>query len=107
MDKGIGSRYLTNIYNIYKQTNYVIKTSNSTLGSEIATRVGVTEGKSSSAHLFPFFISDMHESIQDGNTSDFMDPYNLLQLADDTCILADNHSRRKWKRRLNTLKESF
>ena len=88
--KGIGSRYLTNIYNIYKQTNYLIKTSNSTLGSEIATRVGVTQGKSSSANLFSLFISDMYESIQDANTSDFMDPYNLLQLADDTCILADN-----------------
>ena len=86
----IGSRFLVNLFNSYKQTKYVIKTSNSTLGNEIDTHVGVTQGKSTSANLFSFFISDMHESIEGVNTLDFMDPFNLLQLADDTCMLAAN-----------------
>ena len=80
----IGSRFLVNLFNSYKQTKYVIKTSNSTLGNEIDTNAGVTQGKSTSANLFSFFISDMHESIEGANTLDFLDPFNLLQLADDT-----------------------
>ena len=81
MDKGIGNRFLTNLYNIYKQTSYIINTSNSTLGGEIATRVDVTHWKNSSANFFLLFISDRHESITDANTSDFMDPCNMY-----TCI---------------------
>ena len=92
MDQGIGRGFITNLYNSYKETKYVIKASNSQLGNEMDTNVGLTQGKGSSANLFSFFISDMHECMDSINTSDFMDPHNLFQLADDTCIVAEKSS---------------
>ena len=89
MNCGIGSRFLKNFVNMYRNTNYITKTSNSRLGSEINTDHGVTQGKNSSANVFSFFISDMSDALVNLNTIDFMDPMSLLQLADDTSVLAE------------------
>ena len=40
--------------------------------------------------IFSSYISDMPQCINNNDCNDFMDPFNLLQLADDSSILADN-----------------
>ena len=86
----IGSKFLQNFKNMYTDTSYIPKISNKEIGEEIKTEYGVTQGKSSSANIFSFFVSDMHNKLQQNFLGDFMDPLNVLQLADDTNILADN-----------------
>ena len=44
-------------------------------------------GKESSANLYSFYVSDMPEYLENFS-ADFMDPLNLVQLADDTATLA-------------------
>ena len=90
MKNGIGKHFINNFVKSYESTNYVLKTSANLLGNKIDTRHGVTQGKSSSANIFSLFVSDMHESLDESGNHDFMDPYNLLQLADDTTVIADN-----------------
>ena len=41
-------------------------------------------------NLFSFYVSDMSSALRELNTKDFMDPINLVQLADDTTLFADN-----------------
>lgn len=89
MNLGIGKKFLNSLKNIYLETSYRPKISSTSMGDEIVTDYGVTQGKSSSANLFSCFISDMPQSVQDCNVNDFMDPLNVLQLADDSSILAD------------------
>ena len=60
MEEGIGKRYLTSFILSYKKTNYVIKVSADKVGNTIETNTGVTQGKTSSANVFSFFVSDMH-----------------------------------------------
>ena len=81
---GIGMKYLKSFYNSYKETDYVIKE------SYITTKHGVTQGKTTSANYFSFNISDMGNFVKQSNTNDFMDPFFLFQLADDTTIVSDN-----------------
>ena len=90
INNGIGKRFLDGFVNSYRTTNYIIKTSATTIGNSILTDHGVTQGKSSSADYFSLFISDMGTSVNSIDTSDFMDPYCLFQLADDTTVVADN-----------------
>ena len=75
------------IHNMYQTTAYIPKVSRSRLGERITTDHGVTQGKESSANLYSFYVSDM-ASYLENFTSDFMDPLNLVQLADDTATLA-------------------
>ena len=92
MKQKIGSRFLRNFSNIYKETKYVAKISSTQLGNEIDTKYGVTQGKNSSATIFSFFVSDMSKELVKLDNMDFMDPFNILQLADDTIIVADKPS---------------
>ena len=39
--------------------------------------------------MFFFYVSNMGKALHTINTSDFNDPYNLAQLADDTALLAE------------------
>ena len=50
---------------------------------------GLTQGKSSSATMFSFDVSDMHAGLDKIGPIDYMDSFNLLQLADDTTIFAE------------------
>ncbi len=90
MKNNIGQRFLRNFTNIYRDTKYITKVSDSRMGNEISTDHGVTQGKNSSGNVFSFFISDMKSHMENVGTNDFMDPMNLLQLADDTSTIADN-----------------
>ena len=90
MKAKIGSKYLKSLVNMYSETSYIPKITRNLLGDEITTDFGVTQGKSSSANIFSFYISDMPKSMNQNISNDYMDPFNLLQLADDSTILADN-----------------
>ena len=86
-NKNSGKRFVQAIHSMYETTSYVPKISNTRLGERITTKHGVTQGKESSANLYSFYVSDM-PSYLEKFTADFMDPFNLVQLADDTATLA-------------------
>ena len=86
-EKKAGKRFVNAIHSMYQNTAYVPKLSNTRLGERISTEHGVTQGKESSANLYSFYVSDMSSCLEEF-TSDFMDPLNLVQLADDTATLA-------------------
>ena len=85
--KKAGKRFVQAVHNMYQTTAYVPKLSNTRLGEKIGTDHGVTQGKESSANLYSFYVSDMPTYLEEF-TSDYMDPLNLVQLADDTATLA-------------------
>ena len=72
---------------MYQTTAYVPKLSNTRLGERITTEHGVTQGKESSANFYSFYVSDMPCYLENF-ASDYMDPLNVIQLADDTATLA-------------------
>ena len=59
------------------------------MGDEIEIHYGVTQGRHSSSNIYSFYVSDMPSCTDDLPNSDFMDPYNEAQLADDTVIFAE------------------
>ena len=63
MQNNIEDRYLQNFKNMYTDTSYIPRISNNEIGEEINTEYGVTQGKCSSANIFSFFVSDMHNAI--------------------------------------------
>ena len=85
--QNIGKRFAEAIAQMYSYTAYVPKESNTTLGEKIETKHGVTQGKTSSANFYSFYVSDMPECLRN-QINDFMDPFNLAQLADDTATFA-------------------
>ena len=85
--KNAGKRFVQAVHSMYQTTGYIPKLSNTRLGERISTQHGVTQGKESSANLYSFYVSDM-SSYLEKFTSDYMDPFNLVQLADDTATLA-------------------
>ena len=87
VQKNVGKRFVKAIHSMYQTTAYVPKISNTQLGDRITTDHGVTQGKESSANLYSFYVSDMPTYVEHF-TTDFMDPLNLVQLADDTATLA-------------------
>ena len=89
IEEGVGKRYITSFFLSYEKTNYIIKASADKIGNTIETNSGVTQGKTSSSNVFSFFVSDMHKPLESLENCDYMDPMNLLQLADDTTVLAE------------------
>ena len=92
MENNIGCKFLRNFTNTYKETIYTTKISTTHMGNDIPTDHGLTQGKNSSANIFSLFVSDMSKVMIIPNIDDFMEPTNLLQLADDTTALADKVS---------------
>ena len=89
MEKQFGKRFIKNFVNSYETTCYVVKTSSNERGDSIETDQGLTQGKTTSANYFSLYVSDMPNGLNVGGNEDFMDPYYLLQLADDTTITAE------------------
>ena len=89
MDKEFGKRFVSNFMNSYESTRYVIKASATERGDSIDTDQGLTQGKTTSSSYFSMFVSDMPNDLPTANNNDFMDPFSLLQLADDTTIIAE------------------
>ena len=82
-----GKGFIRAFHSMYEKTAYIPKISNTQLGEKITTEHGVTQGKESSANLYSFYVSDM-PTYMEQFTTDYMDPLNLVQLADDTATLA-------------------
>ena len=89
MAKGCGKNYVRALSDMYEESLYVPKINCNTLGDNISTKYGVTQGKRSSTNLFSFYVSDMNVSLRNFHDN-FLDPYNLLQLADDTSLIAES-----------------
>ena len=77
MRKGCGSQLTKAIANMYIVTEYLPKLKGNKLGDSIKTRYGVTQGRKSSSTIFSFYVSEMPNSLDNVDSSDFMDPYNL------------------------------
>ena len=75
---------------MFTTSTYYPKVGPCSLGEGITTDYGVTQGRCSSGSLFSFYVSDMPSAFENTVTEDFMDPYNLAQLADDTAFFAEN-----------------
>ena len=88
--KAIGAKFLNAINSMYQQVNYLPKISENLMGEPISSDHGVTQGRNSSASIFSFYTSDMNDPLEALNHTSFPDPDNMLQLADDTIILADS-----------------
>ena len=83
--------YVKAVANMYTESFYAPKISETHLGENIGTTHGVTQGRgSSTSFFFSFYVSDMPSCLENINTNDFFDSFNLLQLADDTTVMADN-----------------
>ena len=97
MKKGCGKQFTNAIAKTFKESTYYPKINKTQIGEGITTYFGVTQGRSSSANLFSFYVSDMPSAFNNLDISDYMDPYNLAQLADDTTIIAEHIDRFKEK----------
>ena len=84
LENGVDSKFTMAIMNMYGDTYYLPKLSNNKIGKEIKTIHGMTQGKSSSAHFFSLYVSDMPEKTSTGPN----DPSLIAQLADDTSAMA-------------------
>ena len=97
LEKGIGKKFAEAIYSMYSNTSYTPKISKNQVGNPISTEFGVTQGRKSSGNLYAFSISDMPKSVHDSNSKDFMDPFCVAQLADDTSLTSETLESKKIK----------
>ena len=107
LERGIGKRFAEAIYSMYSNTSYTPKISKNLVGSPIITKFGVTQGRKSSGNLYAFAISDMPKSVCDDSAKDFMDPYCVAQLADDTSLTAESleSKQKKFQKIINCSKD--
>ena len=98
MKKGCGKQFTNAIAKTFTESTYYPKINKTQIGEGITTYLGVIPGRSSSANLFSFCVSDMPSAFNNLIISDYMDPYNLAQLVDDTIIIAEHtdHSKEKF-----------
>ena len=98
MGRGIGKGLVRAVFNMYSNTSYTPKISRQLVGSPIKTEFGVTQGRKSSGNLYAFAISDIPKCLHgDDSTKDFMDPYCIAQLADDTSLTSESLESKKNK----------
>ena len=86
IEKGAGARFTRAVASMYEKTSYIPKLGNR-IGESITAKHGVTQGRQTSTSLFSFEVQDMAKSIQ---VASLLKQHNLLQLADDSAILAEN-----------------
>ena len=89
MNNLFGKRFIMNFMNSYESTSYVVKASSNERGESIKTDQGLTQGKTTSSSFFSLYVSDMPAGLSEFENNDFMDPFYLFQLADDTTITAE------------------
>ena len=97
MEEGLGEKFIQSVAAMYKESTYIPKGEGNSLGDPIKTYYGVTQGRRSSTNFFSFLIRDMPNSIPSDECDDFMDPYNIAQMADDTILAAENRVSLKKK----------
>ena len=91
INKGCGHIFTKAIAKMYNSTTY-IPAANNKLCEGINTSYGVAQGRHSSPNLYSFYVSDMPQCTNELENEDFMDPFNLAQLADDSIVLAEDVS---------------
>ena len=96
MNDGFGCVFVKNLNNMYEQIQYLPKISTRILGDPMISDHGVTQGRSSSGNIFSYYISDMNDLFENDEYTDFM-VASLLQLADDSVILAEQIASLKSK----------
>ena len=84
--KGAGGKFIRAVANMYRETSYVPKLRNR-IGNSIVAKHGVTQGRQSSTSFFSFEVQEMKDYIK---IPSILSENNLLQLADDTALLAEN-----------------
>ena len=92
MDSGCGNNLVSALTKSMSKTVYHPKISKNRLGTGIDSKIGMTQGRKTSANLFSFYLSDMSKAFENSQYSDFMQPVDFGQLADDTMIYADRDS---------------
>ena len=85
MTNNVGEKFVKAVAAMYRESVYIPQ-NNDMLGDPISTHYGVTQGRRSSTSFFSFLLKDMPKSIPSSNPPDFMDPFNLAQMADDTTL---------------------
>ena len=100
IDKGCGQMFTKAVAKMYMSTTYVHATNNK-LCEEISTSYGMAQGRHSSPNFYSSYVSDMPRCTDILENNDFMDPYNLAQLADDSIVLAE--SVNSFKEKMNCL----
>ena len=84
LDKKLDKKLVDAFLNMYKSnTFYLPKIGCNKTGEEIDTQYGLTQGRSSSAKLFSFYVSDMPDKTHSPQNRSL-----IAQLADDTAIVA-------------------
>ena len=90
IDNGCGKTFVQAVSKMFSETFYAPKVAKNLMGKSISSKHGVTQGRKSSTNLFSFYVADMGNAVNTTNTTDFYDPYNLAQLADDTALIAEH-----------------
>jgi hypothetical protein len=88
MKDGCSGAMVRSIAKMMKTSTYYPKCGKQRLSNGIETDYGVTQGRCSSGNIFSYYVSRMSSAFDPTKTDDFMDPYNLAQLADDTAFYA-------------------
>ena len=73
---------------MYNSTTYLPLLGNNIVAEGIDSSFGVTQGRHSSPNLYSFLVDDMPHCTNELNNDDFLKFNDVLQLADDTAILA-------------------
>ena len=89
VNQNCGKTFVKAVSNMISETSYAPKIGKNIMGKSISSKHGVTQGRKSSTSLFSFYVSDMGKALRTVQTTDFHDPYNLAQLADDTALIAE------------------
>ena len=84
MADGAGDKFTRAVANMYKNTYYVPKVTDTTTGEPILARHGVTQGRKSSTTIFTFVMRNIPQAIKLKDS--FLQGNHVFQLADDSSI---------------------
>ena len=85
MSENAGSRFVKAVANMYRNTYYVPKISETTSGEPILARHGVTQGRKSSTSLFSFAMRKIPKAVKLEDS--FLNGNHIFQLADDSSVV--------------------
>ena len=94
---GCSSAMVRAVAKMFRTSTYCPKNGRNRISEGIDTDYGVTQGRCSSGNIFSYYVSDMPKAIDPTMTDDFMDPYNIAQLADDTVTFAEARDNLRYK----------
>ena len=81
-----GATFVKAVASMYRETSYIPRIGNR-IGEAIVAKHGVTQGRQTSSLFFSFEVHDLAKSINCPSSK--VKDYNVLQLADDTALMAE------------------